>query len=54
MLNQRIGLPSDLRFLELSEEEREIVAEQSMGNSMAGNPIPMTPEKVYEFLCSLS
>jgi len=53
-LKQTLGLPPDLRVLRLSRKEVREVAEKSMGSSMSGNPVPMTVEKVIDFLCPLA
>lgn len=52
-LCDRIGIPPDLKELGLGPQEVEELAQASMGTSMAGNPEPMTPEKVAEFLAPL-
>lgn len=49
-LQEETGVPRDLAFLKLNEAQVREVAEASMGSSMTGNPIPMTPESTYEFL----
>ena len=53
-LKQTLSLPPDFRFLRLSPEELQEVAAKSMGSSMSGNPVPMTPEAVARFLYSLA
>ena len=45
-----LQIPADLKFLNLKEEDLRKLAQASMGSSMSANPIPMTPEKVFEFL----
>ncbi len=49
-LNRELRIPADLRYLRLTEAQVRRIAEASMGSSMAGNPIPMTPDMVFEFL----
>ncbi|MBU1693236.1 MAG: iron-containing alcohol dehydrogenase [Verrucomicrobia bacterium] len=49
-LADAIGIPADLKEMGLQEEDVQEVARHSMGTSMSGNPIPMTPEQVAEFL----
>jgi alcohol dehydrogenase class IV len=49
-LNQWLQIPPDLKYLRLSGKDVERLAEASAGTSMAGNPIPMTPETTYAFL----
>lgn len=53
-LNQSLGIPPDLRFLKLSADQRHAIADLSLGSSMTGNPVPMTPEKTLAFLETLS
>ncbi len=49
-LQRRVGVPGDLRHLRLDEAALQQLAAGSMGSSMSGNPIPMTPELTLEFL----
>ncbi|MFH0953459.1 MAG: iron-containing alcohol dehydrogenase [Verrucomicrobiota bacterium] len=49
-LNRWLHIPPDLRYLNLREKDLVLLAEASGGTSMAGNPIPMTPDKTLEFL----
>ena len=49
-LQVETGVPRDLAFLKLDEAQVREIAECSMGSSMSGNPIPMTPESTFEFL----
>lgn len=49
-LNRTLGLPPDLKHLQLKPEEVETLAAASLGSSMSGNPIPMTEEDVRRFL----
>ncbi len=53
-LNETLGIPPDLRHLSIREEELPTLAERSMGNSMRGNPVPMTVDSVVDFLRSVS
>jgi alcohol dehydrogenase class IV len=53
-LNRLLEIPADLKHLGIRPEEVEIIARQSMGSSMSGNPIPMTPESVAAFLRPLA
>ncbi len=53
-LKDTLALPPDFGFLRLSREEVQEVAAKSMGSSMSGNPVPMTVEKVVDFLCPLA
>lgn len=52
-LKRRLGIPEDLKFLRLSQEERRAVAEASMGSSMSGNPLPMDSAATDAFLARL-
>ena len=45
-----IGIPPDLKEMGLKPEDVEEVARHSMGTSMSGNPLPMNPEQIAEFL----
>lgn len=45
-----IGIPPDLKEMGLQETDVLEIAQRSMGTSMSGNPIPMNPEQVAEFL----
>ena len=49
-LAAQIGIPPDLKTMNLTPADVERIAEQSMGTSMSANPIPMTPENVQVFL----
>jgi alcohol dehydrogenase class IV len=49
-LQRRIGVPGNLRRWHLNTAELQKLAAGSMGSSMSGNPIPMTPELTFEFL----
>ena len=49
-LQRRIGVPGNLRHLKLDASALQQIAAGSMGSSMSGNPIPMTPEMTLEFL----
>ncbi len=49
-LNALLGIPPDLRFLGLTQSQVREVAQDSMGSSMSGNPVPMTVEMVVKFL----
>jgi len=49
-LQRRIGVPGDLRHLKLDAVALEKIAAGSMGSSMSGNPVPMTPEATFAFL----
>ncbi len=53
-LNARLGVPPDLRHLRLKDEDLDALAMDSMGSSMSGNPLPMTPETVRAFLSTLA
>lgn len=53
-LVQELGLPPDLRGLQLSHAEIERAGRLSMGNSLSGNPRAMTPEQVVQFLGPLA
>jgi alcohol dehydrogenase class IV len=53
-LKQEVGLPENLSFLGFDESQVAAVAKNSMGSSMTGNPIAMTPESIYEFLRPLT
>lgn len=45
-----LQIPTDLKFLNLKEDDLRRLAHASMGSSMSTNPVPMTAEKVLEFL----
>jgi alcohol dehydrogenase class IV len=49
-LNHLLQIPPDLKHLKISTEEVNVIARQSMGSSMSGNPIPMTDESTAAFL----
>lgn len=49
-LNRFLGVPPDFKHLQLADAELERIAEASIGNSLAGNPVPMDAKAVYEFL----
>ena len=49
-LKNETDMPDTLAFLQLSDKQIREVAEASMGSSMTGNPVPMTPESTYTFL----
>ena len=49
-LGAQIGVPPNLKAMNLTEDDVNLIAEKSMGTSMAGNPVPMTPEHVRNFL----
>lgn len=53
-LNARLGVPPDLKPLRLSGGDLDALAVDSMGSSMSGNPRPMTPETVRDFLGALA
>lgn len=45
-----LQIPPDLKFLHLKDDDLRRLAAASMGSSMSANPVPMTADKVYEFL----
>jgi alcohol dehydrogenase class IV len=49
-MNKKLGIPHDLKHLYLKDEDIRLLAEKSMGSSMSGNPVEMTPETTYAFL----
>ncbi|MBP7830505.1 MAG: iron-containing alcohol dehydrogenase [Kiritimatiellae bacterium] len=49
-LADSIGIPPDLKEMALSEDDVQEIARRSLGTSMSGNPIPMNPDQVAEFL----
>ena len=53
-LNNRLGIPPDLKHLQLKEDDLKRLAQASMGSSMSGNPVPMTEESVLEFLKTIA
>jgi alcohol dehydrogenase class IV len=53
-LGRWLQIPPDLKYLCLSDDDVKRLAEESTGNSMSGNPIPMDPEKTLEFLKKLT
>lgn len=52
-LNRWLQIPRGLKYLGLTPDELEKVAQGSMGSSMSGNPVPMTPETTLAFLKTL-
>jgi alcohol dehydrogenase class IV len=52
-LGRRLGVPPDLKHLNLTGEQTDTLAKASIGNSMRGNPIPMTPDAVLAFIRKL-
>ena len=53
-LKHWLQIPPDLKYLGLKEADLVRLAEASGGTSLAGNPIPMTPEKTLEFLRTIA
>ncbi len=53
-LNRWLQIPPDLKYLSLTEQDLARLAEASGGTSMAGNPVPMTPEKTLSFLKTMA
>ena len=53
-LNSRLGIPKDLKHLQMKEDNLKRLAKASMGSSMSGNPVPMTEESVLEFLKTIA
>jgi len=53
-LQRRLGVPADLRHLQLDERALQRLAAMSMGNSMAANPVPMDPARTLAFLRTLA
>jgi lactaldehyde reductase len=49
VLNHDLGIPPDLRHLHLKEKDLTRLAQASLGNSMSGNPVPMTSESTMSF-----
>lgn len=49
-LSRAMEVPPDLKFLKVGDDGLSKLAELSMGSSMSGNPVPMTPQKVSDFL----
>lgn len=49
-LNARLGIPPDLRHMKLTPAQLDTLATASLGNSMKGNPVPMTAESTRRFL----
>lgn len=48
-----LGIPRDFKYLNVKEEDIDPIVERSKGNSMNGNPIPVTDDMAREFLVSL-
>ncbi len=48
----RLGIPRDLRHLRLAASDLDELSALSMGSSMSGNPVAMTPAMVREFLAA--
>ena len=53
-LADAIGIPPDLKEMGLKEEDVREISRHSMGTSMSGNPLPMSPDQVFEFLHPLT
>lgn len=53
-LNGHLGIPQDLKYLQLKEDDLPRLAKASMGSSMSGNPMPMTEESVLAFLKTIA
>jgi alcohol dehydrogenase len=53
-LNHHLGIPPDLKHLQLKEEDLTRLAQTSLGSSMSGNPVPMTAESTMEFLKTIA
>ncbi len=53
-LGCEVNIPADLKYLRLTEADLVRLAEASGGTSMAGNPIPMTPETTLAFLKTIA
>ena len=49
-LNNALGIPPDFKSFYIPADKVILISEKSMGSSMSGNPIPMTPELIYTFL----
>lgn len=48
LLNRTFGIPSDLKALELDEEQARALIRASYGSSMSGNPIAYSEEEWYQ------
>jgi alcohol dehydrogenase class IV len=53
-LNERLGIPPDLRHLHLTPEQLDTLAAASLGSSMKGNPVPMTGDSTRRFLATIA
>lgn len=53
-LGRWLQIPPDLKYLGLSDDEVHKLAKESMGSSMSGNPVEMTPDMIYDFLKPLT
>jgi len=53
-LGRWLQIPTNLRYLRLDDDDLKRLSEASMGSSMSGNPIEMTPEMTYAFLKQLT
>ncbi|NCC53116.1 MAG: iron-containing alcohol dehydrogenase [Spartobacteria bacterium] len=53
-LGRWLQIPPNLKYLRLSGGDVERLAEASMGSSMSGNPIEMTPPMIADFLKPLT
>lgn len=49
-----LGVPPDLRHLQLSDADLDALAELSLGSSLLGNPVPMDAGDVRRFLISVA
>ncbi len=52
-MNEEFNIPSDLKSLNIANEDLSTIVKMSMGNSMSGNPIEITPEIAETFFETL-
>lgn len=52
-LNKKFNIPKNLKEFNIKEEDKDLLVQMSMGNSMGGNPAEITPEKAHEILNQL-
>lgn len=52
-MNKEFNIPANLKLLDIAKKDIDTIVKMSMGNSMSGNPIEITPDIAQTFLESL-
>ncbi len=52
-LTMDLGIPMDLKELNIEDDQVDLIVKRSMGNSMNGNPLPIDEDKATEILQQL-